>query len=204
MLKTRTFLAIACILCTPALCAADAIVWFDPNEPGSIPMAPDSLMLFDLMVASDTPIFGYTLRLSITPEPGATGSVVLDATASDWGDPANLIEGAGETRDPDFTLLKMAGDDPNDLFATTNTEDLSTVLPVAGVNDLLLRAAVISSPDALGTWTIDFVGGVTVLSDGSFQSISATWGAATIFVPEPSCLAILACCSVLLARRRSR
>ncbi len=196
MRKTNALMAI-CVITAMASSGVQAATVSAGS--GLLDMSPGQSRMLEITVASDTAIFGYTLQLQITPQAGALGSLTFDATTSDWGDPGSLIPSA--KRDPTFTDKKLVG---TDLFATTNTSDLSAIIPVAGTNDTLLRAALLSSADASGYWTVSFVSGVTVLSDGNFQSIPANWGTATVFVPEPISLAVLAVGGLMVGVRRLR
>jgi hypothetical protein len=173
---------------------AGAIVSIRPDSPT---MLPDDSLTLEIAVDSSDAIFGYTLQLTLTPEASAEGTLSFDVGNSDWGDPVSLIEPT--KRDATFTELKLNGDD---LFANTNTSDLSAVVPVAGINDILLRATIVSSSDAYGWWTLSFVPGVSVLSDVNFRPIDAAWDTERIFVPEPATLAVLVSGSLLALRRR--
>ncbi len=131
-------------------------------------------------VSSSVAIYGYTLRMRLTPEEGATGAVTFNAAESTFGDPEALI---GEAlRAENFTEIKLAD---SDLVVSTNTEDQSAVKP-ASKRDVLVRAALTTSADATGTWTLEFVSPVSVLADGSFEAIETEWGTATVAVTSPS------------------
>lgn len=180
MLPPRFLFAAVLCLSLSASAWADAVVRVEPSAVG---LQPGETVTVTVKVESDVPIFCYTLELKATPRPGATGSVSFDPNTSDWGDPQNLIVGGGKTRDPEFTILMPSGDDPNHLFVNTNTDDLSAVLPVEGVNDILVRVALTASQDAEGGWDIGFVDGVSVLGDDTFRPIPTTWQGTGLGVP---------------------
>jgi len=137
-------------------------------------------------VSSSAAIYGYTLRIRLTPQEDATGTLKLDAADSTFGDPEALI--AEASRAEGFTEIKMLD---GDLVATTNTKDQSTVKP-ADKRDVLVRAALTASADATGTWKIEFISPVSVLSDGSLQAIETQWPTSTVEVVPPPAAA--GCC----------
>jgi len=142
------------------------------------------VMVVTVRVSSDAAIFGYTLRIDLTAEAGATGTVNFDVANCTYGDSEGLIGSA--LRDAAFSEIKLVD---GDLLVSTNTSDLSAVMPVAGTNDVLASIVLTASADAAGTWTLGFVQPVSALSGADFGELEVTWLGGTLQIAPvtPGC-----------------
>lgn len=114
--------------------------------------------------ANTTPLFGYSLDIDIRPEAGATGSLWADVQLTNLYESENIITAGGASLDPVFTVILDTGD--GGVFISANTQDSSTVLAQAGVNDVLAQIWVRATVHATGLYTID-LGPATALSDAN-------------------------------------
>ncbi len=159
------------VLATPTVTIAA-----EPN-----PVTQGNGTLLTIRLSPETAIFGYTLQLHATRQDGSVGTVAFDPAGSDFGGGQALIPDS--LRDGGFTSLTLMG---NDLLCSTNTNNLSTVTPVVGTNDVLLRASLVASADAVGRWVIGVVRPPSVLGDPTGNEIPATWETATVEVVAPT------------------
>jgi len=149
-----------------------------------------------------TPLFGYSLDLNLAPVlPMNTGVVTVDVGATNFFPARNLIAAGGATLDPVFSVILSDG--MGGVFISANTDDGSTVLPVAGVNDVLTELVFTISADALGEFTF-VLGPGSALSDAQGFPVPFDGGSVTItVVPAPSvAVASLLSVGVLALRRR--
>lgn len=192
--------------CTAAVCAlpllavGPAIAEIIQPEVNSLPVEPgETARALYLLTENQTPLFGYSLELEVVPCPGATGSVTIDASATNFFDARNLITAAGQMRDPAFSTISER---PFGAFVSTNVLGDQLVLAVPGVNDALAEVAFRASADATGKFEVRLRTG-TALSDGQgfavpFESMILSINV----VPTPmSTLLLLA--GILPIRRRS-
>ena len=160
---------------------ADTTVSFD-----AVPVQTQAsqVMVVTVRVSSDAAIFGYTLRIDLTPGAGATGTVSFDVGSCTYGGSEALIGSA--LRDAGFSEIKLID---GDLLVSTNTSDLSAVMPVAGTKDVLASIVLTASADAEGTWTLGFVQPVSALSGADFGELQVTWLGATLQISpvSPGC-----------------
>jgi hypothetical protein len=142
------------------------------------------VMVVTARVSSDAAVFGYTVRISLTAGADATGTVSFDVANCTYGGSEALIGSA--LRDAGFSEIKLVD---GDLLVSTNTSDLSAVLPVAGTNDGLASIVLTASADAAGTWTLGFVQPVSALSGADFEGLDVTWLGGTLQIAPvtPGC-----------------
>ena len=165
----------------------------------------DTVSAFILLHGNTTPLLGYSLDLDVAPVGVVVGSAVANVGLTNFFDARNLITAGGAIRDPFFSSII----DPADggVFLSTITQDLSTVLAVDGVNDVLAQIFFDISLNAQvgDTFEISF-GAATALSDASAFPVAFTLVSGTIVViPEPvSCFTLLAACGYLSKSRRRR
>jgi hypothetical protein len=126
-----------------------------------------------------TPILSYTLDVNIVPQSGSTGTLTANVAATNFFDARNLITAGGAMRDPFFSVIQDNGG--GGVSVTTITSDLSTVLAVDNVNDVLAQVFFDVPQDALGDFTIELASG-SVLVDGNAASIPFTFTPGTIRV----------------------
>ena len=143
-----------------------------------------------------TPLFGYSLDVDVIPQPDASGSLAVDVLATNFFDRRNLITAGGAIRDPIFSQILDTGD--GGVFITTNTDDGSTVLAVAGLNDVLAQVFFDVSAEAFGNFTIE-LGPASAIGAADFAFTPHTF----TVVPEPSTL-LLCLAGVAVVRRRRR
>lgn len=138
----------------------------------------------------DTPLFGYSLGVArLGADPDAVGNIAIDAAATNFYEPRNLITAGGGGLHPLFTVI--APDGSGGIFLSTNTADFSTVLPVSGVNDVLAELVFEVGLDALGVFEFG-LGPISALSDGAGFPVGFDRGTLTILVvPAPWGLALL-------------
>lgn len=151
-----------------------------------------------------TPLFGYSLDIDLVTSPIAlsevTGTVAVDAAATNFFESRNLILAAGGELDTFFTLIES--DDAGGVFINTNTADFSTILPAAGVNDVLAEVVFTASADALGDFTFE-LGPGTALSDGAGFPVPFGGSSLTISViPAPGGTVLCAIVGAVALRRR--
>lgn len=154
---------------TSNLGPAEQIVLLNPNvvvSPG------ESAVLFFLIRNNTTPLLGYSLDVDIAAAPGATGTVTANVAATSFYEVLNLISAGGATLDPTFSVITDPGD--GGVFINAITEDNSTVLAAAGVNDVLARVVVNASTDADGEFDVQ-LGPASVLSDGAAFPVPFTF-----------------------------
>lgn len=139
---------------------------------------------------------------------GATGSVSVDVSLTNFFDSQNLITAAGLTRDPSFSLILPSG--VNGAFISTNTNDGSTTLATSGVNDVLAQLFFSASADASGQFAIQ-LGAGSALSDGQGFAVDFDFTPGTITVqngpvvplPTPVALGAVGLLGVATRRRRA-
>lgn len=143
-----------------------------------------------LVEGIETPLFGYSLGVArLGADPDAVGNIAIDAAATNFFEPRNLITAGGGSLHPLFTVI--APDGSGGIFLSTNTADFSTVLPVAGVNDVLAELVFEVGLDALGVFEFG-LGPISALSDGAGFPVGFDGGTLTILVvPTPWGLALL-------------
>lgn len=112
---------------------------------------------------STTPLFGYSLGLSILPEPGAGGALEIDFEETGFFESQNLIVAGGAVLDPLFSVI--IDDGTGGAFINANTIDGSTVLAEPGVNDVFAEVVVTSTAKTLGEFAFELIE-ITALSDG--------------------------------------
>jgi len=129
-----------------------------------------------------TPILSYTIETNAVAQTGATGSVTANVSATNFFDVRNLITAGGAMRDPFFSTIEDNGN--SGVSVTTITSDLSTVLAVDDVNDVLAQVFFDVPQDALGDFSIDLASG-SVLVDGNAATIPFAFTPGTIHVVSP-------------------
>jgi len=127
-----------------------------------------SLSLLFLIRDNTTPLAGYTLDVTVAAEPGTMGTVTANVAATNFYDVQNLITAGGVNRDPFFSVIQ--GSEGGGVSLSTMTGDLSTVLAVDGVNDVLAQVVFDVSEDAHGDFTIQLTAS-SVLADSNFDSV---------------------------------
>jgi len=184
------------------LCAQGANATAVFPESSSVQTAPGSTVSVKWFIQSDIPLLGYSLAIERqTPITRDFASVEIDAALTNFFDPQNLITAGGETRDPLFSVINPDGS--GGVFISTNTEDLSTVLPVPGVNNVLGEVVFNIGADAKGDWVFK-LGSASALADENGSAVPFDAATLTIsIIPSPgSLLCIL--CGVGQVRRRTR
>lgn len=132
---------------------------------GGIPSVPaGETVTFQIRLEnSTTPLFGYSLGISMQPQPGSGGESIGVADESSFFVKQNLIAGAGFTIDELFSVILDDGD--GGVFVNANTSDGSTVIAVPGINDILAEVTFQTQPGALGPFEV-LLSGATALADG--------------------------------------
>ncbi len=151
-------------------------------------------VLFTVHDTDNTRLFGYSLDIDVVPDTNATGGLRANIDLSNFFDEQNLITAGGATRDPLFSDI-MGTDDG--VFITTNTDDGSTVLAVAGVNDVLAQVFFDVSADAFGDFTIE-LGPASAVGTADFEFTPRTF----TVVPEPGTLLLCLAGVAVIPRRR--
>jgi len=136
-----------------------------------------------LIRGNTTPLLGYTLDVTATASPGAIGSLVLDVSGTNFFDSRNVITAGGSTRDPLFSVIESDG--AGGLSITALTDDLSTVLAVDNVNDVLAEVLFDVPPGAEGEFVVT-LGSGSALSDMNGAAIPFTFLPGTIRVFNPA------------------
>lgn len=171
----------------PERLAAEFIM---PESSSVSAMPLEEVSILFMIRDNTTPLFGYSLDIDVIPQAGAVGSVTANAPLTNFFDVQNLITGGGAIRDPLFSTILDTGD--GGVFISTNTDDLSTVLAVDGVNDVLVQAFFDVSPDAFGDFLIT-LGSGTALSDGLGFPVPFSFSTVAVqVVPEPGSAALVA------------
>jgi len=142
-----------------------------------------SLSVLFLIQDNTAPLAGYTLDVTVAGEPGVMGTVTANVAATNFYDVQNLITAGGATRDPFFSVIQ--GSEGGGVSLSTMTEDLSTVLAMDGVNDVLAQVVFDVSEDAHGDFTIQLTAS-SVLADSNFDSVPFTFAPATIRTLNPA------------------
>ena len=153
-------------------------------------------VLFTIYDTESTPLFGYSLDVDVMSNTDAVGNLSVNIDLTNFFDDRNLISAGGAVRDPLFSDIVNTGD--GGAFITTNTTGGSTVLVVAGVNDVLAQVFFDVSPDAFGDFTIE-LGPASTIGTTDFDFTPHTF----TVVPEPSTL-LLCLAGVAVVRRRRR
>jgi len=151
-------------------------------------------VLFTIQDTESTPLFGYSLNLDVVPDTDAVGILSANIDLTNFFDDRNLITAGGAVREPLFSDIMNTCD--GGAFITANTTGGSTVLAVAGVNDVLAQAFFDVSPDAFGDFTIE-LGPASAVGAADFDYTPHTF----TVVPEPSTL-LLCLAGVAVVRRR--
>jgi hypothetical protein len=149
----------------------------------SVVISGSSLSVLFLIRDNTTPLAGYTLDVTVTGEPGTMGTVTANVAATDFYDVQNLITAGGASRDPFFSVVQ--GSEGGGVSLSTMTDDLSTVLAVDGVNDVLGQVVFEVSEDAHGDFTIQLTPS-SALADGNFDYVPFTFAPATIRALNPA------------------
>ncbi len=153
-------------------------------EPQStVVISGSSLSVLFLVRDNTTPLAGYTLGVTVAGEPGTMGTVTANAAATNFYDVQNLITAGGASRDPFFSVIQ--GSEGGGVSLSTMTEDLSTVLAVGGVNDVLGQVVFDVSEDAHGDFTIQLTAS-SALADGNFDPVPFAFAPATIRALNPA------------------
>jgi hypothetical protein len=156
-----------------------------------------------------TPILSYTVDANAVAQAGAVGTVTGNVAMTNFYDPRNIFTAGGVMRDPLFSFIEDNGS--GGVSVTTITANLSTVLAVDNVNDVLAQVFFDVPQDALGDFTIA-LGSASILVDGNAAPIPFAFTPGTIHVttsiPAVSewgmivlSLLILAAGSVVFAKR---
>ena len=153
-------------------------------------------VLFTIYDTESTPLFGYSLDVDVMSNTDAVGNLSVNIDLTNFFDDRNLISAGGAVRDPLFSDIVNTGD--GGAFITTNTTGGSTVLVVAGVNDVLAQVFFDVSPDAFGDFTIE-LGPASAVGAVDFDYTPHTF----TVVPEPSTL-LLCLAGVAVVRRRHK
>ncbi len=149
----------------------------------SVVISGSSLSVLFLIRDNTTPLAGYTLDLTVLGEPGTMGTVTADVTATNFYDVQNLITAGGANRDPFFSVIQ--GSEGGGVSLSTMTDNLSTLLAVDGVNDVLGQVVFDVSEDAHGDFTIQLAPS-SALADGNFDPVQFTFAPATIRALNPA------------------
>ena len=154
-------------------------VIFDPSD---LTIAPGEqatlLVIFD---SGEEPIFGYSLDVDVSALSGATGTLAPVPAASGFGGASNVIEGAGATLDPFFSVIQSSPD--GGLFVSANTSDASAVESVPGVNDVFAEIVLESPAGASGAFEIS-LGPGSAIADAAGLPIEFLRSVATITVEQ--------------------
>lgn len=154
------------------------------TEPGAV------FYLLARLADNDDPLVAYSVEIAVVPQPGAVGQITGNAALSDFLLPVNVIDAGGGDLDPVLSfIIPTAGGGV--FFNGVNASLLPVDLARTGINDVLGLAAFDVSPDAFGHFTFR-LGLASVLVDEAFGSIPFEAQTFTVFVPEPSSLALLA------------
>lgn len=151
-----------------------------------------------LLTDTDEQVFGYTLDLDLVATDG-TGAVTIDAAQTNFFEMRNVIVAGGAPLDPTFSVINPDG--MGGAFISANTADLSGVVPIDGVNDVLAEVVLTIPADAQGEFMVT-LGSASVLADPGGQAIDFTSAplVLNVIVPGPGALACLA--GMLSLRRR--
>ena len=156
-----------------------------------------------LLHDASTPLFGYSLELLPAVSTVDTlGSVSIDVAQSNFFPDKNLIVAGGADLHPFFSVIRPSG--PSGVFLNANTADLSTVVAVDGLNDVLAEIVFTATPDALGDFVFH-LGPATALSDADGFAVPFDGESITIRV-IPSTgggVTLLGAALVAVRRRRS-
>ncbi len=186
------------IFCASPRALSEVITLQGPNV-----VASDSTFFVIARLSNnDDPLVAYSLDLIAQPQSGAIGSMVGNASSSNFLAPFNVISQGGGQLDP---LLSFIVDTIGDgVFFNAVNEGFEPVMPAApGVNDGLALAAFDVSPGASGNFTIR-LGIASVLVGETFTPVPFETRTLTVFVPEPGTLALVAMGLVALHLPRHR
>lgn len=146
----------------------------------NVPPGAEASVLF-LIRNNVTPLLGYSLDIQFVPEPGTTGDIIANVTATNFYDFRNIITAGGATRDPFFSVIQASGS--GGVFVNTITDNNSTVLATPSVNDLFVQVFIDASTDACGFFRIE-LGPSTALSDSIGSPIPFTFNPGTIALED--------------------
>jgi len=148
-------------------------------------------------IDGDVGLFGYSLAVKVTPQPGATGTVkfdletTIDPATTNLYLPKNLIAAYPAPLDPVFTVIWPDG--ASGVFINANIDFFSRAAPdfvtvTPNINDVLVELVFDASAEATGTFAIT-LGPATALSDGDGFAVPFSWAGGTITIdttPAPS------------------
>lgn len=156
------------------------------SVPGALTVKPGAAFSIRLRLdGSEVPLFGYSLAVRAVPVAGAVGSVAVSVAETTLYPPRNLILAAPSAPpiDPLFTVILPWA--TTGVFINANTQDLSTVLALPDINDVLAEVHFTASADAAGTFVLE-LGQASVLGDGFGFPVPFAFVAAMIEVdPDP-------------------
>lgn len=199
-MKCTCYITVLVALISRAAIAGPASILAEPATAEALPGDAMSI-LFRISQAEPTPVFGYSLDIDVLAGPGSSGAIVVDIDFTNFFDEQNLITAGGGTRD---ALASEIVANTSGVFISTNTDDLSSIIPVEGVNDVLAQVYFDISTDASGVFAIE-LGRASVLSDANGLPIEFDFTPASItVVPEPSTLFLALLGIGILARRQRR
>ena len=141
--------------------------------------AGDEVRLLFVIDSAGIPFFGYSLDIDIAPVGPTTGSLVPNVSLTNFFDAQNLITAGGATRDPLFSVIQGAAD--GGVFASTNTSDASAILPVTGVNDVLIELVLDAGANASGEFRVEFGPG-TAFAGANGQPVPLALSSASVVV----------------------
>jgi hypothetical protein len=149
----------------------------------SIVISGSSLSVLFLIRDNTTPLAGYTLDVTVVDAPGTVGTVMANVAGSNFYDVQNFITAGGANRDPFFSVIQAS--EGGGISISTMTDDLSTVVAVDGVNDVLAQVMFDVSQDAHGPFTVQLTAS-SALADGNFDPVPYAFTPATIRALNPA------------------
>lgn len=167
-----------------------------------VPQGVPFSLLARLSANNQIPLFGYSLNVDVSANPGAIGSVNGLPALSNFHEQQNLITQGGGVLHPVLSIIINPGD--GGLFVNgVNHLPVPVNLSQPGVNDILAELVFTSTEDALGFFLFDLGPGSVLSHVPKFEVAFETLPKKVeIIVPEPASLAG-AMMLLWLMRRRS-
>lgn len=201
-MNTNTLRASAAGLVAIAATPALAQIGLITPESTSLEALPGSeLRVLWLVSDVDAGLFGYSLDIDAQPS-DSIGAITIDAVQTNFFESRNLIVAGGGMLDPVFSTI--TDDGAGGVVINANTPDLSTVVPMDGVNDVLAEVVFTIPDDALGEFVFS-LGASSVLADAAGGAVPFESSDLLIsVVPTPGVgVFALVGCSMVCRRRRS-
>jgi len=180
--------------------ATSTIIIEDPAGP----IFPGDSFSFLVRIEGSVALAGYDVELEVTPLPGSTGTIMGNATLSNFYAGQNLLaQGGGGLHSTYSTITSLMPENPG-LFIKAVDATFTAIAIPAPEQDVLAEVHFTASGDAFGEFQVA-LGDETLLAiDGTDQEDFPP-AMITIRIPEPGYLGVLSGLALLLwGRQRKR